>query len=258
MSQENVDLVRRAINHLNETGEPEWNLYASDLVWTTRRDGPATSTIGASTASGAATLPCAKYGRKSRLRSSNWSKSETQSFRCSIGAFVRKAASNSKRGAWVTWCRDGKIARIEQHEPGTKPSKPWGCPSSPKTGRLAVLMFVCRGRSLSGHGQSTLQARPRVADPELTDDALNQDARRFLDKSWQGWLRTAPRNADGTIADDAPPVPPLPKLWHPGRLRSAQCTASFARRIRGKSDEELAETFGFSGETLSHASGITR
>ena len=36
------------------------------------------------------------------------------------------------------------------------------------------------------------------------------------------------------------------------------CTASFARRIRGKSDEELAETFGFSGETLSHASGITR
>jgi hypothetical protein len=32
MSQENVEVVRRAIRHLNETGEPDWDLYDTDLV----------------------------------------------------------------------------------------------------------------------------------------------------------------------------------------------------------------------------------
>jgi len=41
MSGENVEIVRRAIRHLNETGEPDWDLYGTDLVWTTRPDGPA-------------------------------------------------------------------------------------------------------------------------------------------------------------------------------------------------------------------------
>jgi hypothetical protein len=41
MSKENVEIVRRAISHLNETGEPEWGLYDPELVWTTRPDGPA-------------------------------------------------------------------------------------------------------------------------------------------------------------------------------------------------------------------------
>ena len=41
MSQENVEVVRRAIRHLNETEEPDWDLYDTDLVWTTRPDGPA-------------------------------------------------------------------------------------------------------------------------------------------------------------------------------------------------------------------------
>ena len=81
---------------------------------TARRPAP----IGASTASGAATLPCAKYGRKSRLRSSNWSKSETQSFRCSIRSLrAQSGVELETAAAWVTWCRDGKIARIEQHGP---------------------------------------------------------------------------------------------------------------------------------------------
>jgi hypothetical protein len=41
MSRENVEVVRRAIRHLNQTGEPDWNLYDTNLVWTTRPDGPA-------------------------------------------------------------------------------------------------------------------------------------------------------------------------------------------------------------------------
>jgi len=44
MSQENVEVLIRAIDHLNETGEPEWDLYDSELVWTTRADGPANIT----------------------------------------------------------------------------------------------------------------------------------------------------------------------------------------------------------------------
>ncbi len=44
MSQEGVEIVRRAISHLNETGEPDWDLYDPDLVWTTRADGPAHNT----------------------------------------------------------------------------------------------------------------------------------------------------------------------------------------------------------------------
>jgi hypothetical protein len=41
MSQENVEIVHRALAHLNETGEPAWTLDDPDLVWTSRPDGPA-------------------------------------------------------------------------------------------------------------------------------------------------------------------------------------------------------------------------
>ena len=41
MSQENVEIVRRALDRFSETGEPDWDLYDADLVWTTRPDGPA-------------------------------------------------------------------------------------------------------------------------------------------------------------------------------------------------------------------------
>ena len=39
MSTENIAIVDRAIRHLNDTGEPDWQLYDPELVWTTRRDG---------------------------------------------------------------------------------------------------------------------------------------------------------------------------------------------------------------------------
>src|SRR5262245_12679701 len=44
MSHENVEVVRRALKCLSETGEPDWTLYDPDLVWTLRPDGPAQST----------------------------------------------------------------------------------------------------------------------------------------------------------------------------------------------------------------------
>jgi hypothetical protein len=111
---------------------------------------------------------------------------------------------------------------------------------------------------IGGFGPRTLQARPRVGDPELAHSALHDDAWKVIDKLDSGWLRNLPRNPDGPVADDIPPCPPLPELWHPKRRPAARMMASYARRIRGKSDEEIADLFGLSGETISHASGITR
>jgi hypothetical protein len=44
MTQDNVEIVHRAISHLNETGEPDWDLYAPDLIWITQGDAPAHNT----------------------------------------------------------------------------------------------------------------------------------------------------------------------------------------------------------------------
>jgi hypothetical protein len=44
MSEENVEVVRQAIRHLNETGEPDWEIYDADLDdslrWPRPRDLP--------------------------------------------------------------------------------------------------------------------------------------------------------------------------------------------------------------------------
>ena len=41
MSEENVEIVRRALDRFSETGVPDWDLDDADLVWTTRPDGVA-------------------------------------------------------------------------------------------------------------------------------------------------------------------------------------------------------------------------
>jgi ketosteroid isomerase-like protein len=119
MSQENVEVVRRAINHLNETGEPEWSLYASDLVWTTRADGPAANTYRGLDG----------LGRGSASMRDVWTEVKAEILELveagdaiiSVLRWSLRARSGVElevEEAWVTWCRVGKIARIEQH--GTK------------------------------------------------------------------------------------------------------------------------------------------
>jgi len=39
MWQENIEVVRRALRHISDTGEPDLGLYDPDIVWTTRSDG---------------------------------------------------------------------------------------------------------------------------------------------------------------------------------------------------------------------------
>jgi ketosteroid isomerase-like protein len=114
-----VEIVRRAISHLNEPGEPEWSLYDSDLVWTTRADGPATTTYRG--------LDGLRRGSAS-LREV-WADVKAEILELvEVGDAIVSVLQWSLRAqsgveleaeeAWVTWFRDGKIARIEQH--GTK------------------------------------------------------------------------------------------------------------------------------------------
>jgi ketosteroid isomerase-like protein len=116
MSQENVEVLSRAIDHLNEAGEPKWELYAPDLVWTTRGDGPMLNTYRG--------LDGLRRGTDSlrevwaQFRAEVLEIVEIDEAIVSVLRWSLRAHSGVELEtveAWVTWIRDGKIARIEQH-----------------------------------------------------------------------------------------------------------------------------------------------
>ena len=111
-----MEIVRRAISHLNETGEPDWGLYDPDLVWTSRPDGPAHFTYRG----------LEGLGRGAASMRAVWARitGEIQENIASGDRVVSviRWQLRSKRGVeleeiegWATWLRDGKIIRIEQH-----------------------------------------------------------------------------------------------------------------------------------------------
>jgi ketosteroid isomerase-like protein len=116
MSEENAELVRRAIRHVNETDEPDLALYDSELVWTTRPDGPAHNTYRG--------LEGLRQGTRS-LRGV-WAEVKGEIIEIvgegnEVVAVIRWEL-RSQQGvelevteAWATWIEDGKIVRIEQH-----------------------------------------------------------------------------------------------------------------------------------------------
>ena len=116
MSQDNVEIVRRALAHLNETGEPDWDLYDADLVWTTRPDGPARFTYQG--------LDGLRRGSASMRQV--WAELHSEILEVvASGDVVVSVIRWHLRGqsgveldeveGWVTWIRDGRIARIEQY-----------------------------------------------------------------------------------------------------------------------------------------------
>ena len=116
MSQENVEIVRRAVDRLSETGEPDWGLYDAELIWTTRRDGPAHYTYRG--------LDGLRRGIES-LREA-WAELRGETLEViGSGDTVVSVICWHVRGhggveldvveGWATWIRDGKITRIEQH-----------------------------------------------------------------------------------------------------------------------------------------------
>jgi ketosteroid isomerase-like protein len=116
VSQENVEVLRRAISHLNETGEPDWDLYDPDLVWTTRADGPAHNTYR-----GIAGLRRGTESLREVWAEFNAEILEMVDGVDSVVAVLRwrlRAQGGVELEAvegWVTWVRDGRITRIEQH-----------------------------------------------------------------------------------------------------------------------------------------------
>jgi ketosteroid isomerase-like protein len=115
MSEENVEIVRQAISHLNESGEPDWNLYDADLIWTTRGD------VGHNTYRGVEGL---RRGTASLREVWNDFNAEilevidTEDAVVSVLRWRLRAQSGVELEAvegWTTWIRGGKITRIEQH-----------------------------------------------------------------------------------------------------------------------------------------------
>jgi ketosteroid isomerase-like protein len=115
MSQ-NVEILRRAIDHLNETGEPDWDLYDPGLVWTTRPDGPAHITRQG--------LEGLREGIES-LREA-WSQMRLEIVEVIGGGdtvvVVLREHLQANSGVqlevtegWANWIRDGRIVRIEQY-----------------------------------------------------------------------------------------------------------------------------------------------
>ena len=120
MSQENLEIVRRAIAHLNESGEPDLDLYDPDLVWTTRGDGPAHNTYR-----GIEGLRRGTESLREVWADFNAEFLEVIEVGDAVVAVLRwklRAQSGVELETvegWVTWIRDGRISRIEQH-----PGKP--------------------------------------------------------------------------------------------------------------------------------------
>jgi ketosteroid isomerase-like protein len=115
MSQ-NVEILRRAIDHLNETGEPDWDLYDPELVWTTRPDGPARITRHG--------LEGLREGIES-LRGV-WSQMRLEIVEViesgDTVVVVLREYLRANSGVdlevtegWANWIRDGRLVRIEQH-----------------------------------------------------------------------------------------------------------------------------------------------
>jgi hypothetical protein len=114
MSQENVEIVRRAIDQLNETGEPEWSLYTSNLVWTTRADGPTTTT----------------YRGIDGLRRGTASLREVWAeIKAEILELIEVDDTIVSVLRWSLRAQSG-VEASNSTGPSRKPSKPWGCWSS--------------------------------------------------------------------------------------------------------------------------------
>ena len=117
MSQENVEVVRGVIDHVNETGEAgPLDLYDPQVTFTTRADveGPTTFTGHRGMADAIANFKEA------------WAETATHIIELIEGDDVVVAVLRfdlrSHAGveleveeAWAYWLRDGKLTRIEQH-----------------------------------------------------------------------------------------------------------------------------------------------
>jgi ketosteroid isomerase-like protein len=117
MSQENVEVVRRALQRFKESGgEIASECYDPDVVFTTRPDGPALNTYRG--------IDGLRRGLKSVKEA--WSTLDPEPGEFVDGAEVvvvpvlwhlrsRAGVEMDVEETWAYWLRDGRIYRVEQH-----------------------------------------------------------------------------------------------------------------------------------------------
>jgi ketosteroid isomerase-like protein len=117
MSQENLEILRRAVEHMNRTGEPDWDLYDPEVRFTTRGDIESTTTFA-----GHEGLRQAISGFAGVWESVRWEVQEVTGAGSPFVAGVHFHLRGKGSGveietdeAWAIWVRDGKFTRIEQH-----------------------------------------------------------------------------------------------------------------------------------------------
>ena len=116
MSQENVELVRRAIEYFGETGQVAVECYDPEIEFTTRSDGP-----GQTTYHGVDGLRRSVEDFREAWASTTF---EAEEFIPKNDAVVvpllfhlraQSGVELDVEEAWVYWVRNGKIWRMEQH-----------------------------------------------------------------------------------------------------------------------------------------------
>jgi len=120
MSDSNAELVRRALDRFNESGAPAWDLYAPDLIFTTRGDLERTSSFHGHEGFAQALERFHEVWGPIRFEVVEIVGNDP------LVAMLRIDLQGRESGvpvsvdeAWSVWFRDGKMSRIEQH--ATKP-----------------------------------------------------------------------------------------------------------------------------------------
>ena len=120
MSDSHAAIVRRALNHFNETGTPAWDLYAPDLIFKRRGDLERRASYHGHEGLGEALGDLRQVWGRIRFEVAEIVGSDP------LVAVLRIEAQGRESGvpvsvdeAWSVWFRDGKMSRIEQH--ATKP-----------------------------------------------------------------------------------------------------------------------------------------
>jgi ketosteroid isomerase-like protein len=117
MSQKNMEIVRRSVEHINRTGEPAWDLFDPEITFRTRGDIESSSTYR-----GYDGLREAVAGFAGVWDSVRWEIQDVigdgDTLVVAFHIYLRGKGSGVEletNEAWACWIRDGKYVRIEQH-----------------------------------------------------------------------------------------------------------------------------------------------
>jgi ketosteroid isomerase-like protein len=117
MSRENVETIRRSVEHFNRTGEPAWDLFDPEITFTTRGEIEPSSTY-----EGLDGLREAVAGFAGVWESVQWEIQDVigdgGTFVVAFHIYLRGKGSGvdlETDEAWACWMRDGRFIRIEQH-----------------------------------------------------------------------------------------------------------------------------------------------